>query len=391
MRKGLSLILALAMCLSLCACGEPTPTTDQPTSSQNQPISGVPQPSQPGGNDASISTDPSTPTQPSTSVPDTTVQASKGLEYSLLSDGTYAVRGIGSCGDLHIVVPETHEGIAVTAIGSGAFKGQRYLTGITLPDSITSIDIRAFEGCSRVTEFTIPASLTDLADGVLSDLTGLETIRVSEGNTDYYVENNCLIQRSSGKLIRAAKGAVIPADGSVKFIGRGAFEGAAWLTELIIPASVTMCDNSAFFDCYNLKTVVFEDGCTILEYSAFAGCSSLTNITLPSTLENIGSLVFANCTALTSITIPDGVKSIGNSFDGCAALASIYLPASLEIIYYTTTFMGTGPLDVIYSGTQAQWSSIFQPDASNDPLFANGTITVKCTDGTLVFEPDSAG
>lgn len=391
MRKTILLILALVLCLSLCACGKPASTSGQPSGSQNTPTDGVPQPTQPNGNDSSISTDPSTATQPSTSAPDTIVQASKGLEYSLLSDGTYAVRGIGSCSDLHIVVPETHEGIAVTAISSCAFMYQRNLTGITLPDSITSIDIRAFEGCSRVTEFTIPASLTDLADGVLGDLTGLETIRVSDGNTDYYVESNCLIQRSSGKLIRAAKGAVIPADGSVKSIGCGAFKGSAWLIELTIPASVTMCDNSAFFDCYNLKTVVFEDGCTSLEYSAFAGCSSLVNITLPSTLERIDSLVFANCTALTSITIADGVKSIGNSFDGCTALACIYLPATLEDIEYTTTFMGSGPLEVIYSGTQAQWTAIFQPDDPSYPMFANGTITVKCTDGTLVFEPNSAG
>ena len=48
-------------------------------------------------------------------------EASKGLAFTLLNDGTYEVSGIGSCTDTEIVIPSVYNDKPVTSIGDSAF------------------------------------------------------------------------------------------------------------------------------------------------------------------------------------------------------------------------------------------------------------------------------
>lgn len=389
MKKTICLILALLLCVSLCACGEPAATTGQPGGGSQQT---KPQGSKPAEPDKTPTTQTptQTPTPPATQAPPVNTY-SEGLEYYLMDSGTYTVRSIGSCADTHIVIPATYEGVAVTAISTGAFRYQWNLTGITLPDSITYIGNRAFEGCSKVREFTLPAGITELEDGALGELIGLETIRVSKDNTAFYIENNCLIQRSNGKLVKAAKGAAIPTDGSIKSIGRSAFSNAGWLTEVTIPSGVTVCDAFAFQSCTNLTSVVFEEGCTSVGYGAFQDCTALIQLTLPATMENIGDVAFYGCSALTTVAIPEGVKILCGGFGDCAALTTIYLPASLEYLETSLVCSEGAPITLYYAGTQAQWDQLMAGNDVQYMLNHFGNATVICSDGTLTYTPATEG
>ena len=76
-----------------------------------------------------------------------TIIPSSGLTFSLLSDGTYAVTGLGTCTDLRIVIPANYEGKNVSQISANAFRSLNK-TGIYIPSTITSIGVSAFEGAS---------------------------------------------------------------------------------------------------------------------------------------------------------------------------------------------------------------------------------------------------
>ncbi len=52
----------------------------------------------------------------------------------------------GSGGD--VAIPETIEGVAVTAIGAGAFESEHNITSITIPASITNIGCHSFDYCT---------------------------------------------------------------------------------------------------------------------------------------------------------------------------------------------------------------------------------------------------
>ena len=83
----------------------------------------------------------------------------------------------------------------------------------------------------------------------------IEKIVVAEGNPCYYVDGNCLIEKSSKKIILGCDSSVIPDDGSVKIIGEAAFANCKSLETIILPKSITEIEADAFNNCDNLKKI----------------------------------------------------------------------------------------------------------------------------------------
>ena len=83
------------------------------------------------------------------------IEASKGLDYTLLDDDTYAV-GVGTEGNAtKIVIPAIYEGKPVTQIRDGGFYGCEVLESITIPKSITVIGTQAFCQCKNLRSPTV--------------------------------------------------------------------------------------------------------------------------------------------------------------------------------------------------------------------------------------------
>ena len=157
-------------------------------------------------------------------------------------------------------------------IGSHAFSGCRWLTSVTIGDSVTSIGDFAFGFCSGLRSVTIPDSVTS--------------------------------------------------------IGRRAFSGCSGLTSVTIGNSVTSIGYSAFSDCFELTSVTIPDSVTSIGDSAFYNCSSLTSVMIGNSVTSIGDFAFSGCSGLTSVTIPDSVMRIGNqAFKDCNRLVNIVVGA----------------------------------------------------------------
>lgn len=82
--------------------------------------------------------------------------------------------------------------------------------------------------------------------------------------------------------------------------------------ELRFFTGVKELPNSAFDNCYNMKSVSLPSSLKVIGSYAFNGCSSLKFITLPNHLEKIGENAFQNCD-LEEIFIPASVTSISPS------------------------------------------------------------------------------
>ncbi|MBQ4090910.1 MAG: hypothetical protein IJC64_01190 [Clostridia bacterium] len=73
-------------------------------------------------------------------------EKSQGLEYALnQEENGYVVVGMGTCTDKNVVLPETHEGKPVIAIGDRAFANAD-LESIAFSATIKSIGNKAFAG-----------------------------------------------------------------------------------------------------------------------------------------------------------------------------------------------------------------------------------------------------
>ena len=125
---------------------------------------------------------------------------------------------------------------------------------------------------------------------------------------------------------------VIP-DG-VTEIGESAFRESMclFLHSVEIPGSVKKIGRGAFEECCNLTTIELPECVETIEPLAFRRCVNLKRVELPDSLKTIGPGAFAGCTSLEKIRIPPGVKEIGiGAFLGCSALADVELPPGVNV------------------------------------------------------------
>lgn len=140
-------------------------------------------------------------------------------------------------------------------------------------------------------------------------------------------------------------------------IGKWAFKNCA-LTEITIPASVTIIQEEAFKDCSALKTLKFEAGTSekelVLKEEAFFGCGNMdlaNGGVLPSRIISIAARTFQGC-GITKLTLPTNEKLTGitrkldfngvqtdnmgalgyGAFFGCSKLTDLTIPANVTVI-----------------------------------------------------------
>ena len=250
------------------------------------------------------------------------------------------------------------------------------LKEIVLPDSVTQFWKCLARECESLERISIGSGLKSISgiDGMplASDCPAFSRVEVDPENPLFSGEGNCLVRKEDGLLIAGGKDSVIPADGSVREIGYGAFSGTA-IARAEIPAGVVRIGDNAFLNCTALAKVSFPAGLTEIGGYAFAGCGLLAEIALPEGLSEIGDYAFwgtaigtlrlpeslsqigfafflmrrrpprstllpdktlfrsafLDCTALEEVTIGKGAVDLGSSlFSGCTALRSVTLPES---------------------------------------------------------------
>ncbi len=194
---------------------------------------------------------------------------------SITEESIYIYEYTGSGGAVRI--PAKIENIQVVRIEASAFKGNKFITSVVIPEGVREIEKSAFEGCTRLESATIPASVKTISDSMFEDCTSLSRVTITEGVTT---------------------------------IGESAFDGCTSLASITIPKGVTIIGDLAFY-----------------------GCTSLTNATLPDTVEEIGIGAFRECANLHTTNIPAGIKTIGRvAFTDCGELHSLTIPNSITAI-----------------------------------------------------------
>ncbi len=111
----------------------------------------------------------------------------------------------------------------------------------------------------------------------------------------------------------------------VTSIGNFAFMDCSSMTDITIPEGVTRIGDEAFSSCNGLTSITIPVSVTGIGYEAFYYCASLSSITIPEGVTYIGNSVFDCCYGLTSLSIPASLTGeVGLSIDYCDSLTDIY-------------------------------------------------------------------
>lgn len=185
------------------------------------------------------------------------------------------------------------------------------------------------------------------------------------------------------------------------------------IKKVIIGDGITSIGSYAFYDCNDLKSVMFPDSLEIIGNDAFVACS-LEGINIPAHVSKIGEAAFFLCNHLANInvdennpyylstdnglfdkkqtelilvpsaftiyTVPNGVTTIkAHAFDNCDFLETVRLPSGITHVE-RLALQSLSITELEYFGTTAQWNDILFDDDWN--LHAPFT-SVQCSDGTV--------
>lgn len=180
--------------------------------------------------------------------------------------------------DSIVSIPSYINDKPVIHIGESAFKDNKTITNITLPNTLMFIGTSAFSGCEK------------------------------------------LVNVSFGKNLAE--------------IGRSAFAGCTSLSVLDLSActSLSTIREFAFQSCLELSEVTFNDTLVTIGRSAFIYCKKIESVTLPNSLAQLMHSAFQDCVMLRTVTFGTGALQIyPDLFYGCGRLKSVTLPSNVTI------------------------------------------------------------
>ena len=225
-------------------------------------------------------------------------------------------------------VPAFIEGLAVTAIGDGAFADQTNLKILYLPDSVTDFGKEILKGCTQLYALHTPFPLQE----------GTEFLGYLYGASDYTMNNTAALRALD----------YLEIGGTMTRLPSYALYDCNDLTVLKLPETVKSLGTYSLYRCESLRYVNTE-GLTDLEAHAMEFCLSLEKLIFSAQLQSIGLGAFENCTSLRRLTVPFiGKTSTENTFLGYLFGAENYgvsqgfYPPSLEFVTVTEGITAVG-------------------------------------------------
>ncbi|EFC74047.1 leucine-rich repeat domain-containing protein [Prevotella melaninogenica] len=290
-------------------------------------------------------------------------------------------------------------------------------TSVTMPNTIVRIEANAFKD-GNITSITIPKSVTEIKSGAFGQMSHLTAINVDAANPNFRSDNGVLIEKKDSKEWVAGYPMAKPdveytVPEGVYGVYTNAFQRAAYLTKITLPASLKESPSTAEFNGYtsaqNLKEIAVAagntafksvdgvllsaDGKKLIAYPngkagspstnpAYQGVTGQPNASvykIPDGVESIEQAAFAQVNGLTAIEL-NGVKKLAKgAFDKAVKLRNVLLGPSVDTIE-DGAFGGNNDL------------AAFDVDPANpNYAAADGVIYTKNKEELVLFPAGKAG
>lgn len=105
--------------------------------------------------------------------------------------------------------------------------------------------------------------------------------------------------------------------------------------KVIVPDGIKLIDYEAFYDKeknFSIKEIVLPESVEVIWNSAFFALKSLEKINIPKNVKNIGSCAFFGCENLKKLDISENVESLGGYFYHCSNLEELRIPFATKYV-----------------------------------------------------------
>lgn len=279
-------------------------------------------------------------------------------------------------GAAELNIPETVKGVPVTEIMARAFMSNKYLTKVTVPDTVKVIMPRAFSGAEKLSEVVLGDGVEDVGYLAFSDCVKLMTVTIGKNvkNIDANIFRNC--SNLENTELSAENENLCKKDGVIynADLSEALFCPPLAVGIISVPGTVRKVCSRAFFNCRYIKNIILPAGLQYIGTQAFAGCSRLSVMPIPETVTRIGSKAFSGCSSVTEYRIPEGITDIpADTFSGCTSIKILYLPESLATIG-KNAFSGCDSLtDVYYAANVFRFHCVDIEETGNAAIGENVT------------------
>lgn len=236
---------------------------------------------------------------------------------SIIGSSSFAASGLEK-----IELPTT-----TTIIEEEAFSSCRQLSSLTIKgNNLKEINAKAFKYCVSLSTFSIPESVEYIAETAFDNCDVLQynddndgkylgnnenpylwLMKVTtDGNTSFNVNSNCKHIINEAFKGKSLSWAVNLPDGLIS-IGKSVFAYST-IQGIIIPDSVTLLGEEAFYYCESLEQLIIGEGLKEIQNSTFSQCKKLSAIVIGGSITKIGEYAFYYCTNLNNIQFTGTVE-----------------------------------------------------------------------------------
>jgi len=234
----------------------------------------------------------------------------EGLEYKLLSDGTYSVYAGDAINDTWIHVPPTHNGVAVTRVGLRGFANAKNLKSVIIPNSVTYIDRMAFSGCDSLEYMSVPFLGNEGNQALwmmFDDRESLpQSLKIVEITGNHPLDDPRIFGNVQGLTVAAIHSGTV--------IGAGIFSNRIRLKHVVLPQNLERIEKKAFYNCLMLASITLPETLTYIGERSFAVCPTLKEIQFEGTTEQWNAIekhtLWIENTNLCRVRCADGVVEI---------------------------------------------------------------------------------
>lgn len=341
------------------------------------------------------------------------VTTANGLHYIVEGSTVTIARFVfTNSGVMHI--PSTLSEKSVTKIGEMAFHGEKGLTQVTIPDTISTLAAKAFYGCTKLEMMYYNTDVLTLADetnapeelynnrvmyGIGTETTNGLTIKFGDNVTkipNYIFQSDATVPTNISKLyigkgmtkflpVQSFKGTALKyvyfnavamesaLDNNTTFFYISTERGAL---DVVIGKDVTVVPDYLFSGVSAIRSLTFETGsvCQTIGACAFRECTALTEVTFPTSVQTICDKAFEKV-PLTTVVLPSVVTIGDSAFRNNTGLTYVVLPSTLTSIQQLSFFkLPDGFIGIFFYGDADAWNNLVK-DFTNtgSPLHPTGT------------------